>query len=296
MTSVEQRAADRPPPVLRRRFRRRRRPLLVAVVVVAVLGGAVALAISSRPGGLPDVAATKPPPSCNVAMPSGRLRLDLVQAANAATIAAVGKRLGLVDHAVTIALVASLQETKLRNLPYGDLDSVGLFQQRPSQGWGAPAQLLQPIYAATAFYNALVRVSGWETMPVGDAAQKVQRSAAPDAYGPWENQGRALAQALTGETAASFTCSFDLPVPAPASAGAATPPSLEHAVAGELGAPALGVSLTENRGWTVASWLVAHAYDYRISAVTFLGQRWTAASGTWQPDGAVVDQVQVDLG
>jgi hypothetical protein len=295
MTSVEQRAADRPPPMLPRRPGRRRRPLVLGVVAVAALG-AVAVAVASRPGGLPDVPATKPPPSCSVAMTSGRLRLDLAQAANAATIAAVGKRLGLVDHAVTVALVASLQETKLRNLAYGDLDSVGLFQQRPSQGWGTPTQLMQPIYAATAFYNALVRVSGWEAMPVGEAAQKVQRSAAPDAYGPWENQGRALAQALTGETAASFACRFDLPVPPAATAGAAAPPSLEHAVAVELGSPVLGVSLTDDRGWTVAGWLVAHAYDHRISAVTFLGQRWTAASGTWQPDGPVVDQVQVDLG
>jgi hypothetical protein len=255
--------------------------LVVGVVVVALaaLGVGVRATLETRP---PKVS-----PSCLVTTASGRLHLDLAQAANAATIAAVGKRLGLVDHAVTVALVASLQESKLRNLASGDLDSVGLFQQRPSQGWGTPAELVQPDYAAAAFYRALVRVPGWETLPVGDAAQEVQRSAAPEAYGPWEVQGRTLADALTGETPGAFACRFELP----ASATAATP--LDTAVTTELGAPALGVGLSEARGWTVASWLIAHAYDYRITSVDFLGQRWTPATGAWRAQGPVVAEVQV---
>jgi hypothetical protein len=294
MTSVHERAAERRPPPPRRRSRRWGPALAgtIAAVVVVVAAAGVGLRMAARQAILP----VKAQPTCGVDMSSGRLRLDLGQAANAATIAAVGKRLGLVDHAVTVALVASLQETKLRNLPGGDLDSVGLFQQRPSQGWGKPSQLIQPTFAATAFYNALVRIPGWEAMPVGDAAQKVQRSAAPDAYGPWEGQGRALAQALTGETAAGLSCRFDLPVPSPATAAATPAPSLEAAVDRELGSPALGESLSEPRGWTVAGWLVAHAYDYRITAVTFLGQRWTASTGTWQTEGPAVAEVQVDRG
>ena len=128
--------------------------------------------------------------------------LDIDQAANAATIAAVGKRLGLPDHAVTVALAAALQESQLRNLSYGDRDSLGLFQQRPSQGWGTKTEIQTPSYAAAAFFRALTRVHGWETMAITDAAQKVQISGLPTAYAQWESEARTLAVALTGETAA----------------------------------------------------------------------------------------------
>ena len=132
--------------------------------------------------------------------------LTPTQAANAATIAAVGRRNGLPDHAVTVALATALQESKLINLPYGDRDSIGLFQQRPSQGWGTPQQLQDPVYAAQAFYERLVKVPGWQTAAVTTAAQAVQRSGAPYAYADWEPEARALARAFTGEAAAGFTC------------------------------------------------------------------------------------------
>ncbi|MHB8467465.1 MAG: heavy metal transporter, partial [Acidimicrobiales bacterium] len=91
-------------------------------------------------------------PVCTVAGSAGAYALDIPQAANATTIAAVGQRMGLPNHAVTIALATALQESKLRNLDHGDLDSIGLFQQRPSQGWGPPSVLLVPRLAAAAFY------------------------------------------------------------------------------------------------------------------------------------------------
>jgi hypothetical protein len=106
----------------------------------------------------------------------------------------------MANHAVTVALAASLQETQLRNLPYGDLDSVGLFQQRPSQGWGTVAQIMDPNYAAAAFYDHLAQVSGWQTMAVTEAAQLVQHSAAPNAYASWEAEARSLASALPAKT------------------------------------------------------------------------------------------------
>ena len=87
--------------------------------------------------------------------PTTTYTLDIDQAANSTTIAAVGKRLGLPDHAVTVALAAALQESRLHNLPYGDRDSLGLFQQRPSQGWGTATEILTPSYAAAAFFRAL---------------------------------------------------------------------------------------------------------------------------------------------
>jgi hypothetical protein len=216
-------------------------------------------------------------PLCTATAASPSYRLDPSQAANAATITAVGKRAGLPDHAVTIALAAALQESQLRNLDHGDRDSVGLFQQRPSQGWGTSLQLINPRYAASAFYHGLSGVPGWMTMSVTDAAQRVQHSGAPDAYALWEPEARALARILTGEVPAGLVCRFDVP------AGVTATSPLGTAVASELGSPALGsASLTPARGWTVASWLVGHAYAYRITAVGFAGRLWTPSSGTWQ--------------
>jgi len=158
--------------------------LAVGLVVASIAAVAMLHRASFPMPGAAPTPTTTPTSACAVASPSGRLRLSVEQAQNATTIAAVAKRDGLADRAVTVALAAALQESKLRNVAYGDLDSLGLFQQRPSQGWGAPAQLLVPSYAAGAFYAALVKVPGWGAMPVADAAQAVQRSAAGDAYTP----------------------------------------------------------------------------------------------------------------
>jgi hypothetical protein len=187
---------------------------------------------------------------------------------------------GLPDHAVTIALATSLQESKLRNLTYGDLDSVGLFQQRPSQGWGTRRQILDPVYAASAFYDRLVHVNGWAALPVTEAAQSVQLSAAPTAYAPWESEARALAIALTGEQPASFSCrisSFAGRRPAPT--------ALAAAIQTETGSSLLGTPLDLKIGWQVASWAVAHAWQYHIATVRFGGWTWSASSGAWAPTG-----------
>jgi hypothetical protein len=209
------------------------------------------------------------------------------QAANAATIAAVGKRDGIPDHGVTVALAAALQESKLRNLPGGDLDSVGLFQQRPSQGWGTASQLMVPSYAAGAFYRALVQVPRWETIPVTDAAQGVQHSAGPQAYAFWESQARDLAQVFTGEVPSGLSCQFRVPDKV---SGAS---SLSEAMSTELGSQALGTNVTPTRGWTVASWLVANAYAYRIDSVSFAGLEWTPSSGKWTSKPPARAQVQL---
>lgn len=255
--------------------------VVLGVVALALLGAAAFWQVGSPvPTETPTTEATLAPRStCLVASQTGRLRLDPAQAENATTIAAVGKRNGLTDRAVIVAFVAALQESKLRNLPYGDLDSLGLFQQRPSQGWGTPSDLMMPSYAAGAFYAALVKVRGWEAMPVGDAAQAVQHSAGPDAYAPWEHQAQILADALTGETPAAFSCRFVAAVPAVPAVGEPAP--LEAAMSDELGSPALGSPLPAAQGWTYASWLIAHASTYHVTAVTFMGQTWTLSSGTW---------------
>jgi hypothetical protein len=101
---------------------------------------------------------------------------------NARIIAQVGRQMGAPDQAIKIALAASLVESNLRNVRHGDRDSLGLFQQRPSQGWGTPDQVMDPAYAATQFFSRLLKLN-WQGMDPGAAAQAVQRSAFPDRYG-----------------------------------------------------------------------------------------------------------------
>src|SRR5690606_25223688 len=108
------------------------------------------------------------------------------QRRNAATIIGVAREMGAPPRAWLIALATAMQESTLRNINYGDRDSLGLFQQRPSQGWGTPAQVTDPVYATRIFIERLLEVPGWESMPVTVAAQTVQRSAFPDAYAKWE--------------------------------------------------------------------------------------------------------------
>lgn len=128
------------------------------------------------------------------------------QAGNAAIIVGEAIRRGLPDRAATVAIVTAIQESSLRNLDHGDADSIGLFQQRPSQGWGTVDQIMDPWYSSGKFYDALVRVPNWQTADIGATAQAVQRSAFPDYYAKREPAGRAIASALTGETPAGLRC------------------------------------------------------------------------------------------
>jgi hypothetical protein len=169
------------------------------VLVVLVVGAGLAVVVvfgQAGPSG----------PACTVAVDDHTYGLDPEQAANAQTISQSATSLGLPHHSVTVALAAALQESGLHNLTYGDRDSVGLFQQRPSQGWGTRPQLLDTTYASRAFLSALARVPGWVVMPVAEAAQSVQHSAAPDAYARWEAEARTLARAVTGEVPGALTC------------------------------------------------------------------------------------------
>ncbi|ROO63000.1 peptidase M23-like protein [Micromonospora sp. Llam0] len=124
------------------------------------------------------------------------------QVGNAATIVTVGIRLGVPPRGWVIAVATAMQESHLVNLPHlgagNDHDSLGLFQQRPSQGWGTAEQVMDPVHASTTFYQALSGVDAWQAMPLTDAAQAVQRSAYPDAYAKWEHDATTLVGALTG--------------------------------------------------------------------------------------------------
>lgn len=123
---------------------------------------------------------------------------------HASTIIEVGRNLGVPEYGIVIALATAMQESSLRNLSWGDRDSVGLFQQRPTSGWGTAADLQIPRHAATLFYvgrsgytRGLLNIRGWEGMTLTRAAQAVQISAYPDAYAKWEVSARAWYSDLT---------------------------------------------------------------------------------------------------
>ncbi|WP_445527431.1 C40 family peptidase [Streptomyces cyslabdanicus] len=118
------------------------------------------------------------------------------QVPNAATIVAAGLSLDVPKKGQIIALATAMQESRLRNLGSGDRDSLGLFQQRPSQGWGSAQQIQDPVYASEQFYKHLLKVDGWQQMTVTQAAQAVQKSGLPNAYAQWENLATALRAAI----------------------------------------------------------------------------------------------------
>jgi hypothetical protein len=158
----------------------------VVLVVLAVVTG-----VAWQADAIPT---PTPPARCTVA--AAGFSLSPEQAANARTIAAVAAARNLPPRAVVIAVATALQETHLRNLPYGDRDSLGLFQQRPSQGWGTPAQVQDPAYAAGKFFDHLVQLPNWQTDRLTDVAQAVQRSAFPAAYQKWEPTAQAIAASV----------------------------------------------------------------------------------------------------
>ncbi|MFD5743898.1 heavy metal transporter [Streptomyces massasporeus] len=239
------------------------------------------------------------------------------QGVNAATITAVGTARGLPERAVTIALATALQESALRNIKHGDRDSLGLFQQRPSQGWGTPKEIMDPTYSAGEFYDHLVKVPGYTRLPLTVAAQRVQRSGFPQAYAKHEPDAALLAAALTGQSAATLTCEgrpaatrasgpdgvraalvrdFGRDVLEPAGAevsgGASTPtPAPSPSAGGGDGAgertvtlpvaadtsAATGRSLGQ-RGWQLAHWAVANASELHIARVTYAGREWVAGN------------------
>jgi hypothetical protein len=224
---------------------------------------------------------------CQVTSATGTYSLDLDQAANATTIAGVSRRMGLPDHAVTIAIEAALQESGMHNLDHGDRDSVGLFQQRPSQGWGTRAEILDMRYAARAFLRHLERVPNWDTRAVDDAAQAVQHSAAPAAYAKWEGMARATAAALTGEQAAGLGCQF----PTSQQVG---PSAVDAAMLTEWGSDPLDRPVETKRGWMIASWLVGNAQRLGIQTVTVSGHRWRSTSQRWELDASTGTGVRIE--
>jgi hypothetical protein len=246
--------------------------------------------------------APPPPPGCQAGTGGAAIPLGTGQAGIAATIAGIAARHRLPQRAVTIALAAALQESQLQNLDYGDRDSVGVFQQRPSQGWGTTAEIEDPVYATTRFFAALVKVPGYTKMPVGQAAQDVQHSADGSAYEQWAGIATQLTGYFTGTWPAGVSCWY---TPAGQGVQADLAGALKQLTQtfGPQGKDAVLVRMTTDRSakkkkerttavvhvqrdgaWTVAAWLVAHAQQYGISQIRYAGYVWNAANGSmgWQ--------------
>ena len=173
---------------------------LIAAVILVVAALIAAWTLLPRLFTPHETARTAEEAYCAAVSPDGARRtLTPDQAQNAALIANIAVTRGLPDHAATVAIATAMQESRLTNLDYGDLDSLGLFQQRPSQGWGTAEQVSDMTYATNIFYDHLLQVPDWETIPVEDAAQEVQRSGYPELYATWDAMARAWASGLTGE-------------------------------------------------------------------------------------------------
>ncbi|GGW88353.1 hypothetical protein GCM10010383_16450 [Streptomyces lomondensis] len=277
------------------------------MILLAIAGYLVVQYVTGGTGG----------PGCTVVSGKGdgaSYEFTPEQAVNAATITAVGTARGLPERAVTIALATALQESSLRNISHGDRDSLGLFQQRPSQGWGTPKEIMDPTYAAGEFYDHLVKVPGYTRLPLTVAAQRVQRSGFPQAYAKHEPDAALLAAALTGQSAATLTCEGrpaatratgpdgvraalardfgrDVLEPAGAQVGAssaATPTPSPSATDGDgdrtvtlpvaADTSAAGGRSLEQRGWQLAHWAVANASELHIARVTYAGREWVAGN------------------
>ncbi|MFF8841100.1 hypothetical protein [Streptomyces sp. NPDC015130] len=299
-------------PVRRGRPARRGRLARSAAAFAALLGLASYVAFH-------QVTGSRGTPRCTVGSGENRYEFTPDQASNAATISAVGTTRGLPERAVTIALATALQESALRNIEHGDRDSLGLFQQRPSMGWGTPAQIMDPVYSAGKFYEGLEKVPGYSRLPLTVAAQKVQKSGFPTAYAKHEPDATLLSAALTGRAPAALTCT--------ASDVKGRPPGDPQKVRKELvrafgeaaapkvvtGGPSAGRSATEppvlmvpvraaegadraastdeRRGWELAQWAVARADELRVEEVSYGGRVWRASepSGGWEKSGGVAD-------
>ncbi len=282
---------------------------LTLLLVLAVVAGVGVLMLRGV-GPLPD------PEGCEADVGDVRVWLDTDQAENAATIAAIGVRRGLPARAVSIALATAYQESKIRNLDYGDRDSVGIFQQRPSQGWGDVDQLQDVHFATNAFYDELVKVDGYESMRITEAAQRVQRSGFPEAYEDHAADGRALASALTGWSQAQFTCvvrgeaggeqrerangltkraarvlrDIERAFGSQSTGGFAPGGVRDGHMEGSAHYEGRAVDVffrpitpeNQRRGWALAHYLVAHADRLRVKTVIYDGRIWTEGTRSEQ--------------
>jgi hypothetical protein len=271
------------------------RRLLVLGLALALIGGGIYTAVAFIQRSETLVAE-----KCTATV--GSLKADLAtdQAANAALISAVAVRRGLPPRAASIALATSMQESKLRNIGHGDQagpDSRGLFQQRPSQGWGTEEQVMDPYYSTGSFYDALVKIPGYESLEITAAAQRVQRSAYPQAYAEHEDMGRAFASALTGQAAAALDCTLKSPErPGDALAVLAGLTAAFGDVPASADGSTIVLEASGSQAWAVGQWAVANAKSLSVTDVAVDGRSWHRMDRNgWQDSDGQPGQVTVTV-
>ncbi|MEO7261292.1 MAG: hypothetical protein ABI047_08580 [Jatrophihabitantaceae bacterium] len=257
--------------------RRTQRGGTALLVVVIVLG---ALAFGARTLWRAAQSVVRPA-GCDF----GSHFLELDQAEVASTIVGVVLKRELPERAAVLTIGAALQESKLRNIPpgQGDRDSVGILQQRPSQGWGTADQIADVRYATGKFLDAVVRVPNWQDDSLATVVQTVQISADGSAYGRHEDQAQAIADALFGGAPTAVTCRFDKPDRSAEPAGVAAALTRDLPVS----TPALAsrTVTVAGAGWASAAWFVCNANRLGIESVRHAGKRWSYSDG-WQDDDA----------
>ncbi|WMY77800.1 hypothetical protein [Citricoccus sp. I39-566] len=279
------------------RARRRRRALgVLSLCVVLVAGGSWAAARFI------DSSEIMVREHCTAIVGADSFTLAPDQAANAALISAVSMDRGLPARAASIGIATAVQESRLRNIDYGDRagpDSRGLFQQRPSQGWGSEEQVMDPVYAANRFYQELeLLVPDFEDLDITVAAQTVQRSAFPDAYADHEPEGRAYASALTGHSPAGLNCVLkSAEEPGDAHAMTAALQDQLSSVQPQVSDDGRTVTIPASgpRGWALVQWAVANAEQFGVTAASFGGQGWVRADRGWAPATGTEGAVTVTL-
>src|SRR6476659_10955253 len=256
-------ADSRPRSAAQRRRRRLTALLVLAVVVTGGWFGARYL--------IQSVAS----PKCTITAAGSTETFDPEQTGNAALIAALSVKRGMPPRAATIAITTAFQESKIRNLRYGDRDSLGLFQQRPSQGWGTAEQILDPEFSTNKFYDALEKIKGYQTMDIAQAAQKVQRSAAGGAYAQHEAQARVTASTLSGQTHNGIVCALEDPATPGDPAEVAALVEKDFGVSAEEGKDTVTFQAdSADRAWAVASWAVARANDTGANRGVVGDRKW----------------------
>lgn len=278
--------------------------IVIACVVVAVAGVYALMKFTNIP--MPFLSDT-----CRVYGSGSVVKLKPSQLSNAATITAVGARMGIEEDGVAVALATAYQESKLQNLESGDRDSIGLFQQRPSQGWGSVDQLKDPRFASQRFYESLLKIPGWQQLRITEAAQAVQKSGQPEAYERWANQARSTAAGLYGTQADAVTCKLrdagdDKLTGAKAMQAMREEFALDRAaMTTTVADTSRDVTVTvpvesdgdgSGPGWRAAHWFVAKSRDYGIRDVRYAGSVWSAHSGEWSHGGkANPEQIKVHI-
>ena len=221
-----------------------------------------------------------------VATAAGKsVAVDTEQAQNASIIAGVAVRRGLAPRAASIALTTAYQESDLRNLHHGDRDSVGLFQQRPSMGWGSRKELLNPYYATNRFYDALLRIHGWQNADITEIAQRIQISGYPDAYRAHETDGRILASVLTGQSPAGLRCLIRDSRHGDAAGLAAALHKTFEITARPNGHLITITAASDASAWTYAQFALANAQDMGVGKVQVGGKAFAISKITlasWQ--------------